>query len=502
MSKKIIFIGPPGAGKTTLKKVFFEGESPTKLIEYALKPTHGYESSILKLSKNVGVFDLAGQENKLWLETEKKSIFYDTKVILIVFDIMTSIDNILDFIRKIIKIRDNLTPSSIIYIFLHKIDLVSKKKIRELNSKIKFALIKETQINVVFTSIKKEYFTQTYSFFIDILKSCLLDEYYREKIDFNFIKEAIRLLYPLDQEQVISKKDLQVKLNRSEEFVNDLIEHLVRNDHIYEKDKKEISLTEKGKKHFNEILKNFSLEEIVKFEENFQLTEIPSKEKSPSFIGYFISDKYGINFVIVELYDGIIDFYIKKDIEAENEKVPFDLDLVSCFVSALDTFSMEINIQDLSGVVFKGANLKLQIFSFDKYNVTFFTNPYVNIDSIENKIRDYFNSLFIKYNKEFNMVSQTGDTNILFHLSKTERQWLVELNKSYDLLLKNLEFYDLANIKTLNNQLEELYVQVSENLEKIRQLKMNLMKAVLEDNFEEITLIDNEVQNMQLDFKS
>ena len=81
MSKKVIFVGPSGAGKTTLRKIFFEGENASKLLEYALEPTYGEESLILRLpglNKDVGVFDLAGQENHRWLESEDKSIFIDT----------------------------------------------------------------------------------------------------------------------------------------------------------------------------------------------------------------------------------------------------------------------------------------------------------------------------------------------------------------------------------------------------------------------------------------
>ena len=60
MSNKIIFVGPPNAGKTTLRKIFFEGENRLKLLKFGLDPTHGQESVILKLSEDVGIFDLAG----------------------------------------------------------------------------------------------------------------------------------------------------------------------------------------------------------------------------------------------------------------------------------------------------------------------------------------------------------------------------------------------------------------------------------------------------------
>ena len=80
MSKKIIFIGPSGAGKTTIRKIFFEGENSKKLLEYALEPTYGEESLILRLpglNEDIGIFDLAGQENHRWLETNENEIFID-----------------------------------------------------------------------------------------------------------------------------------------------------------------------------------------------------------------------------------------------------------------------------------------------------------------------------------------------------------------------------------------------------------------------------------------
>ena len=106
MSKKVIIVAPSGAGKTTLRKVFFEGENSKKLMEYALEPTYGEESLIFRLpglNEDLGIFDLAGQENERWLNSEEKSIFYDAKIILVVIDIKSELDFIVSFIRKILK---------------------------------------------------------------------------------------------------------------------------------------------------------------------------------------------------------------------------------------------------------------------------------------------------------------------------------------------------------------------------------------------------------------
>ena len=61
------------------------------------------------------------------------------------------------------------------------------------------------------------------------------------------------------------------------------------------------------------------------------------------------------------------------------------------FISALEKFALELNIQNLSGFSLKGTNLKMQIFCFDQFTVTLFSNPSVNVKNIDYKINNYFN---------------------------------------------------------------------------------------------------------------
>ncbi len=172
-------MGPSGAGKTTLRKLFFEGENSNKLLEYALEPTYGEESLILRLpgiNEDIGIFDLAGQENERWFNTEENSIFLETKVILVIIDITASLDKIVNFIKKVLEVRNNLTPETMIYVLLHKIDLVMPKRIIEIKAGITGAFPAEKLIKFIFTSLKKKYFTQTFSYFIEIMKTCISDD--------------------------------------------------------------------------------------------------------------------------------------------------------------------------------------------------------------------------------------------------------------------------------------------------------------------------------------
>ncbi len=495
MSKKIVIVGPPGAGKTTLRKIFFEGENSSQLLEYALEPTHGQESLILKLRPEVGIFDLAGQENKRWFETGESSIFYSAKIILVVIDIISSIETILDFIRKVIEIRNSLTPNSMIYVLLHKIDLITENQLKKIRIKINRSLLEVNLIKVLFSSVKKEYFSTTLSFFLEILMICLNEEISFENFDFYLLNETIRLLKLIDNELISSKTDLHERLNITEEDLNRIINHLVETGQIQFSDIKTeriLSLTEKGKNNFNKIVNNFSMNNILSFKKEATVINIPSKENIPPFLGYFIANEDGLALQKVELYEGILLNYLKikygeKEI-IENEK--FDLDLIPMFVSALEKFSNEINIKNLSGFTLMGTNLKMQILGYDQYTVTLFSNPNVNIKNIKYKIDNFFINFFEIHKNEFEKAVKTGSFSNIQYLAEEGANWLNRLNILYKNIIISTDFYDLESAKNIYDDLDnfqrDVNIEYSIILEKIKKLKINLMNAILIEDFEEI----------------
>jgi len=165
--KKIIFVGPPSSGKTTIKRVFFEMANPMELLQKSLEPSRGLNSNTLKFFElELGIFDLAGQENWRWLETEDKEVFTESNIIICVFDITSPLDSIIQFIVKILEIKEDIELQTCkVIIFLHKIDLVNVSYPNVVSNFIK-KHIKLRQINgediiIYKTSITKDYFFNT-----------------------------------------------------------------------------------------------------------------------------------------------------------------------------------------------------------------------------------------------------------------------------------------------------------------------------------------------------
>ena len=133
-TKKIIFVGPPNTGKTTIKSVFFEMANPVKLLKNSLDPTRGVNSTVYSLfDLELGVFDLAGQENENWFKKDR-DVFNHTDLIICVLDINKYLKENLAFIDDLIKIYQELKLHKCsLVILLHKIDLMEPLYVQHKN---------------------------------------------------------------------------------------------------------------------------------------------------------------------------------------------------------------------------------------------------------------------------------------------------------------------------------------------------------------------------------
>ncbi len=325
----------------------------------------------------------------------------------------------------------------------------------------------------------------------------------------NFI---IMTVSTIDNHIVIPKTELRRILKLKQEKLDYIIDYLAKEGiiHIEKIDYKILlSLTYSGKKRFSILIKELNIEHSdKKLEKIGILPEFQKKEPPPSFIGCLIADKDGKTLLTFEIFEGALESYLKQHLVGTEGRGAgnLDIELIPMFISALEKFSQEINIRNLTGVKIKGTNLKMQTFSYDKYTVTFFINPHLNIKSIEKKIKYYFKIIFDKYKKDLEISIKTGFVDNISHLNNLGREILKELNKfvylvEFKRIIFNLDSFEMVYAKTLNNKLKKLEDNFNEKfiiiLEKVKKLKTRLFHVMANHDLEELREIISKAQDIE-----
>jgi GTPase SAR1 family protein len=187
--RKILFLGPPEAGKTSLRKFLFEGVAAEDLLAQSEAPTIGLKYSTYnyvqtmptdkekkkggeKVPVDLSVVDAAGQNLADWLDEKKERVFPGCDVIFLIFDVSDWLDDekrseIEDLIMNVYNARVELAPESSFFIIGHKADLLPEgqtyreqmvKRIKkELNDYVFDKMMKYLDFAVYITSIKEEF---------------------------------------------------------------------------------------------------------------------------------------------------------------------------------------------------------------------------------------------------------------------------------------------------------------------------------------------------------
>jgi len=152
----------------------------------------------------------------------------------------------------------------------------------------------------------------------------------------------------------------------------------------------------------------------------------------PPFIGCLISDKDGKTIASFEVYKGVLEFFIKKNMKDKSRCEHFDVELIPMYFSALERFSEEINIQNVPCINLKGTNITLHsIFNLDHFTVIFFLNPLVHIKLYENLIHNYIKELYEKYKSNFHDIHKLSSIDFINHLEILGMEWIKHLNNLY-----------------------------------------------------------------------
>ncbi|MHA1682237.1 MAG: hypothetical protein ACTSUE_14970 [Promethearchaeota archaeon] len=190
VQSKIVMLGLPEAGKTSIRKFFFEGVPGEDIINKPDMPTVGLKYNNYsylttlpsdkegkkgeKIPVSLSVVDSAGQNLKDWLGSRRERVFPGADIIFFIFDITDWMDeakkeSVEELIMLIYNQRVELAPESSFYIIAHKFDKISakkneaqaekmKKKIKnELNDYIFDKMMKFLDFDIYITSLTKEY---------------------------------------------------------------------------------------------------------------------------------------------------------------------------------------------------------------------------------------------------------------------------------------------------------------------------------------------------------
>ncbi|HME55056.1 MAG TPA: Rab family GTPase [Candidatus Lokiarchaeia archaeon] len=198
--KKIAFIGPPNAGKTSLRKFLFEGISADTILESPDLPTIGIKYSRYdyvysypfekdgtapeKIPIELAMLDTSGQELESLLTTSnREKVFSNADVILFIFDVSEWEDEVrreylMDFILFVNDARIELAPDSTYHVIGHKYDTHSAgfdamDKVRAaIQSELDEYMFQKTgkmlRLDVYLTSLQKEYRRESFHALLDL----------------------------------------------------------------------------------------------------------------------------------------------------------------------------------------------------------------------------------------------------------------------------------------------------------------------------------------------
>ncbi|HME52303.1 MAG TPA: hypothetical protein VKM55_08800 [Candidatus Lokiarchaeia archaeon] len=202
--KKIIFLGPPGAGKTTIRRFFFEGIPADLLMKRQEPPSIGlkhdnFEYLLMypveiegkrpeQIPFQLTLLDTSGQELEKWFTTSRDDVFPGADIIFFIFDASDWNDDVkrqfvCDHVWFIFKTRNELAPDALFYILAHKFDKIAAKNVkidateRHIREDLKDYIFRKKELiidfNVHLTSLEKKYRNQTFSTLLELMTNSL-----------------------------------------------------------------------------------------------------------------------------------------------------------------------------------------------------------------------------------------------------------------------------------------------------------------------------------------
>ena len=227
-AKKILLLGRAGTGKTSIKKIIFEGIDPKVLLLNPLEPTRGISPNVYSwLDLKLGIFDSSGQELSYLLDNEEDSdfnlAFKNTDVVVYIIDYTIwhfkrdELESDIEKISQIIKARELQIE---FVLFVHKIDLIEKYDYDNTINRLKDYFQRRFNLTIYFTSIHPEWIYNLYNAFYDLLSSFSQENFSLRSILENEIKDTSKTTV-----YITNVHDTIIVQSISHDFNTNLINH-------------------------------------------------------------------------------------------------------------------------------------------------------------------------------------------------------------------------------------------------------------------------------------
>ena len=210
-AKKILITGRAASGKTSIKKIVFEGADPKDLLYNSLDPTRGILPSVYSwLDIKLGLFDSSGQELSDLLENPNDRdhilAFENTDIVIYLFDYQNWVLNSQRILTDIRRILEIIKDKSIeVILFIHKVDLIGKEIREKILKEILDSINEKFELPIYYTSILPNLIYSLYNAFYDILSG--------------FSKEHALIKKTLDSSLIDLPKSLVFVTNQNDSII-------------------------------------------------------------------------------------------------------------------------------------------------------------------------------------------------------------------------------------------------------------------------------------------
>jgi predicted transcriptional regulator len=465
---KIVFIGQKGVGKSTLRKILFEQESPIKLLQDSLEPTYGVETNVYDIGSKMAIHDLAGQQLNEWLE-ESQDIMIDSDLIFLILDPQKDWLENYSLFEKITRIRDELCPESFLGVFLHKKDLLSEEKLVTLEKHISTIQNITDGVLAYGTSIKAEFFLETFNAFVAILRKCLV---YKEENDMSQILAKMSILNQFIGKSKLTIQELLVSLDENPEDIHKILENLNLQGLMVVKDgADEIELTDKGAQLLDKIKKKMIL--------NIETRDIIN---SGNLKGLIITDNLGNSILKHETEENFFQ-NLKSD-----GKSDVNIQMISIFLTGLTNFGKVLSNKGFNEVILNGDNLKSVVFNYRKFVFIFFLEDIDIGKEIINALRMFTED--IEKNFKTDLI-QFFKLNVIKNMDNIQSV-IVDEVKSLNQVIEN---YSKIKPEISREELAQIYVDIEqENIE--RESIIHIKKIIFEYILRNEPALLNEIQTI------